>query len=174
MRARLRPPALTALGAVLVAGLALRVLLAISLWPVSITLDDAYESYAGTNPFEDPLHPAGYSLILAAIGAASRQVAVTITIQHGLGLVSAVLLWAAVRRVTGSPWVGLLPAAMVSLNPDGIVLEHAISRKAGRRWRRRPACTRRRARSAKRARGRPPSPEPPSAPRRRFGPLGCR
>jgi hypothetical protein len=111
---------------VLVAGLALRVLLAVSLWPVSITLDDAYESYARTNPFNDPLHPAGYSLILAAIGAVSRQVAVTITIQHGLGLVSAVLLWAAVRRVTGSPWVGLLPAAMVALNPDGIVLEQAI------------------------------------------------
>ena len=110
----------------LVAGLALRVLLAASLWPVSITLDDAYESYARTNPFNDPLHPAGYSAILAAIGALSRQVAVTITIQHGLGLVSAVLLWAAVRRVTGSRWVGLLPAAMVALNPDAIFLEHTI------------------------------------------------
>ena len=126
MRVRLSDAPIAALGAVLVAGLALRVLLATSLWPVSITLDDAYESYAATNPFEDPLHPAGYSLILAAIGAASRQVAVTITIQHALGLVSALLLWAAVRRVTGSPWVGLLPAAMVSLSPDGIVLEHAI------------------------------------------------
>jgi hypothetical protein len=126
MRARLGQPALAGLVAVLVAGLALRVLLAISLWPVSITIDDAYESYARTNPFEDPLHPAGYSLILAAIGAVSRQVAVTVTIQHGVGLASAVLLWAAVRRVTGSPWVGLLPAAMVALSPDGIVLEHAI------------------------------------------------
>jgi hypothetical protein len=102
------------------------VLLAASLWPVSITLDDAYESYARTNPFDDPLHPGGYSLILAAIGAASRQVAVTITIQHALGLASAVLLWGAVRRITGSPWIGLLPAAMVAHNPDGIVLEHAI------------------------------------------------
>lgn len=110
----------------LVAGLALRAPLAASLWPVSITLNDAYESYARTNPFNDPLHPAGYPLILAAIGAVSREVAVTITIQHTLGLASAVLLWAAVRRVTGSQWVGLLPAAVVALNPDGIVLEHAI------------------------------------------------
>jgi hypothetical protein len=126
VRAGFRHSALAGLGAVLVAGLALRVLLAISLWPVAITLDDAYESYAGTNPFNDPLHPAGYSLILAAIGAVSRQVAVTVTIQHGLGLVSAALLWAAVRCVTGSQWLGLLPAAMVALNPDGIFLEHAI------------------------------------------------
>src|SRR4051812_43797763 len=77
MGARLRDPALAGLGAVLAAGLALRVLLATSLWPVSITVDDAYESYARTNPFNDPLHPA--SLILAAIGAVTRQVAVTVT-----------------------------------------------------------------------------------------------
>jgi hypothetical protein len=126
VRASSRHAALAALGAVLAAGLALRVLLAISLWPVSITVNDAYESYAKTNPFDDPLHPAGYSLILAAIGAVSREVAITVTIQHALGLVSAVLLWAAVRRVTGSQWIGLLPAAIVALNPDGIVLEHAI------------------------------------------------
>ena len=72
MRAELRHPALAGLGAVLAAGLALRVLLAISLWPVSTTLDDAYESYARTNPFNDPLHPAGYSLIVAAIDARSN------------------------------------------------------------------------------------------------------
>jgi hypothetical protein len=40
VRAGLRHSALAWLGALLVAGLVLRVLLAVSLWPVSITLDD--------------------------------------------------------------------------------------------------------------------------------------
>jgi Dolichyl-phosphate-mannose-protein mannosyltransferase len=104
----------------------LRLVAIVSWWPTTPTLNDGYQLYAESNPFDDPLHPAGYSLILAAIGALTREIAVTVLLQHLLGIVSALLLFAATRRVTRSQWAGLLPAAAVLLNPDQIFLEHAI------------------------------------------------
>jgi hypothetical protein len=48
----------------------------ISSWPAAVTLQDGYQIYAKSNPFLDPLHPAGYSLLLAAIGAITHRIAV--------------------------------------------------------------------------------------------------
>lgn len=117
-----------ALLAVLVSGLALRLVVTASWWPVTTTLVDAwpYSEYAQVGPFDNPQHPAGYSLILMAIGAFTREVAFTVALQHLAGIATALLLFAAVRRVTGSEWAGLLPAAAVALNPDLIYLEHSI------------------------------------------------
>jgi 4-amino-4-deoxy-L-arabinose transferase-like glycosyltransferase len=56
----------------------------------------------------------------------TREISLTIFLQHLSGIISALLLWAATRRVTGSQWAGLLPAAIVLLDPDLIILEHAI------------------------------------------------
>jgi len=114
------------LAGLLVAGVALRLVAVIAWWPTASTLDDGYQLYAGSNPFDDPQHPAGYSLLLAALGALTREIAAPVLLQHLVGLVSALLLFAATRRVTGSQWAGLLPAAVVLLNPDQIFLEHAI------------------------------------------------
>jgi hypothetical protein len=115
-----------ALLALLVAGVVLRLLVIVSWWPTTVTLDDGYQTFADSNPFADPQHPAGYPMILAALGAVTREVAAPVLLQHLIGLVSALLLWGATRRVTGSRWAGLLPAAVVLLNPDQIFLEHAI------------------------------------------------
>ena len=114
--------------ALVIAGVALRVVTEVSWWPTATTLADssAYASFAESNPFADPQHPAGYALILAAIGSVTREVAVPVVLQHLAGIASALLLYAATRRVTGSMWAGLLPAAIVLLNPDEILLEHAI------------------------------------------------
>ena len=100
----------------------------ISWWPTATTLADSpvYARFAESNPFADPQHPAGYALILASIGAVTREVAVPIILQHLTGLASALFLFAATRRVTGSSWAGLLPAAGVLINPDQVLLEHAI------------------------------------------------
>lgn len=114
------------LAGLLVAGVALRLLAVISWWPTASTLDDGYQLYAETNPFTDPQHPAGYSLLLAALGALTREIAAPVLLQHLVGVVSALLLFAATRRVTGSQWPGLLPAAAVLLSPDQIFLEHSI------------------------------------------------
>jgi hypothetical protein len=112
--------------ALLVAGLALRFVTIVSWWPTTVTLDDGYQVYAGSNPFGDPQHPAGYPLILAALGAVTRHVELTVLVQHLTGFASALLLGDATRRVTASRWAGLLPAAVVLLNPDQIFLEHSI------------------------------------------------
>ena len=105
--------------------MALRLVAVISWWPVSTTLSDSYELYA-TRPFDNPLHPAGYPLIMAGIGLVTRQVAAIVLLQHLSGIASALLLWAATRRITGSAWAGLLPAAVVLLDPDFVFLEHTI------------------------------------------------
>jgi hypothetical protein len=117
-----------ALLALLVLGIGLRLVAVISWWPVTTTLADAfpYAVYAEKNPFDNPQHPAGYSLILASLGALSREAAFTVSLQHLAGIATSLLLFAAVRRITGSAWMGLLPAGAVLLNPDLIYLEHSI------------------------------------------------
>jgi hypothetical protein len=114
--------------ALLLVGLGLRLVVAVSWWPVTTTLADSwpYAQYAGDGPFENPQHPAGYSLLLAVLGGLSREVALPVFLQHLAGIATALLLFAAVRRITGSAWAGLLPAGAVLLNPDLIYLEHSI------------------------------------------------
>lgn len=109
----------------LVLGVALRILAIVSWWPVTTTLGDGYELHT-SNPFDSKLHPAGYSSIMAVIGLVTRQVAATVLLQHLTGIASALLLWAATRRVTGSEWAALFPAAIVLLDPDFIFFEHSI------------------------------------------------
>jgi hypothetical protein len=126
--ARSRNQATYLLIVLLLVGVALRLATMISWWPTTTALADsaAYAQFADSNPFADPQHPAGYGLILASIGALTREVAATVVIQHLTAFASALFLFAATRRITGSAWPGLLPAAIVLLNPDGILLEHAI------------------------------------------------
>lgn len=95
---------------------------------MATTLSDAanYATDATGNLLTDPQHPAGYPALLALIGLLTRNIAVTIIIQHALGIVAGVLLFAAVRRLTGSARVALVPAAVVLLNPDEIFLEHNV------------------------------------------------
>jgi hypothetical protein len=109
----------------LLTGTALRVIAIFSWWPVTTTLGDNYEAYTA-NPFDNPLHPAGYSTIMTAVGLVTREVAVLVFLQHLSGIAAALLLWAATRRITGSAWPGLLPAGIVLLDPDFIFLEHSI------------------------------------------------
>ncbi len=115
-----------ALGVVLlVLGIALRLIAELSWWPVGTTLEDAYEAHT-SSPFQNELHPAGYPAILGLIGLVTREVAAPVILQHLSGIASALLLWTATRRITRSDWAGLLPAAVVLLDPDFIFLEHSI------------------------------------------------
>ena len=115
------------LGLVIVGGI-VRVIACLALWPAATTLSDSatYAVDAATNPLADPLHPAGYSALLALLGTVTRDVAVTVLLQHALGIAGALLLYAAVRRLIGSPWPALVPAAVVLLNTDEIFLEHNV------------------------------------------------
>jgi 4-amino-4-deoxy-L-arabinose transferase-like glycosyltransferase len=134
LRASIREagPAYWILAALVVIGIALRVVASLSWWPAITTLADSwpYAAYANSDPFGDPQHPAGYPLMLGGIGLVSQSLPVTIIVQHVLGIASALLLFAAVRRMTGSPWPALVPAALVLLNADQIFMEHTIMSEA--------------------------------------------
>lgn len=118
-------PAGWALISLLALGFLLRLAAILSWWPVAITVQDGYQRFAA-NPFLDPQHPAGYGLIVAAMGDVTRQVAFTVLLQHAVGVASSLLFFAATRRVTGSAWAGLLPAAVILLDGDVVFLEHTI------------------------------------------------
>src|SRR5881394_1603520 len=117
-------PAQWALAALLAAGVSLRIVALASYWPVVTNLADstAYAAYAQQDIVGNPQHPAGYSTFLAALGIVTHQVAVVTVLQHALGVATALLLYVAVRRLTCSPWPGLIPAGVVLLNSDQIFL----------------------------------------------------
>lgn len=125
-------PATLVLALLVVAGLALRIVALASWWPATTTVSDGplYANYASTNPLADPLHPAGYSSLLALVWVLSREIAFTIILQHVAGVLSALVFFAAVRRLTGSPWPALVPAAVILLNADQVFLEHNIMSEA--------------------------------------------
>lgn len=114
--------------ALIVAGALVRCLVCLALWPVATTLSDSggYAVHAAGNPLTDPQHPAGYSAFLALLGEITHSVGVTVVLQHGLGVAAAVILFAVARRLVGSPWPALVPAAVVLLNTDEIFLEHNV------------------------------------------------
>jgi 4-amino-4-deoxy-L-arabinose transferase-like glycosyltransferase len=110
------------------AGAALRVLACLAVWPVGLGIDDSapYTTAAAHNVLSDVQAPGGYPALLAALGHVTRQVAAVVVVQHLLGLAAAVLVYVAVRRATGSRWLGLLPAAGLLLDSDQIYLEHSV------------------------------------------------
>lgn len=112
----------------IVVGIALRIISLIAWWPVTTTLSDSwpYSVYADTNPFDNPQHPGGYSVVLKLLGIVSHDVSVPIFLQHALAIAAALLAYAAVRRITASSWAALFPAAGILLNADLIYLEHSI------------------------------------------------
>jgi hypothetical protein len=114
--------------ALLLAGILLRVVAMLAYWPTIPSNADSrpYAGFAGHDPLGDPQHPAGYSLFLALVGHLTRQVAAFSVLQHVLGVLTAVALYAAVRRLVGSPWPALVPAAFVLLNADQVYQEQYI------------------------------------------------
>lgn len=111
-----------------VAGIALRAVAMASWWPVSLETVDSwpYAHYAANDLLGSPQHPPGYSVLLAGLGLITRSVPVFVILQQLAGIASALVLFAAVRRMAGSAWVALVPAVVVLLGADQIYLEHAI------------------------------------------------
>ncbi len=121
-------PAKIVLVALVIAGLILRAVAAASWWPTNPNLADSwpYAYFAGHNLLGDPQHPAGYSLFLAAIGLLTRSVVVPTLLQHLLGVGAGVVLYVAVRRMTGAAWPAVTAAAVILLGADGVYLEGTI------------------------------------------------
>jgi hypothetical protein len=95
----------------------------------SLAAGDApvYALYAGAaNPFANPQHPVGYPVLLWLIGLVTRDVTALVLAQHVMSVAAAIMLFAAFRRLSGSPWPGIAGAAVVLLGADHVHLERAI------------------------------------------------
>ncbi len=117
-----------ALVLVIAIGVLLRIAIAIAVSPAELNNVDTlvYVGMAEDGLFGDPVRPAGYSIFLRALHAVSAELAWTIFVQHLIGIATAVLLYAAVRRIGAPLWAGVVAAAAVLLSLDQIYLEHTI------------------------------------------------
>ena len=115
--------------AIVVGGaIVLRVAMSLLYHPAVMNNPDSlpYVDMAAGELFSDPARPAGYSIFLRGVHAISTDLDVTIAVQHLLGLVAALLLYATVRRIGAPLWAALIGAAAVLLSVDQILLEHTV------------------------------------------------
>ena len=119
---------LVGLAVLLVAGVVLRVVAMYAYRPAFIGYPDTLEYTLGADGslFADPFRTIGYPVFLRLVHAFSDHLSVTIVVQHGLGLATALLLFGAVRRSGAPAWLGLVPAAAILLGGDQILFEHAV------------------------------------------------
>ena len=116
------------LAAIVVAGLVLRVWISLAITPAGTNLSDSlvYVGMADNSLFADPIRQAGYSIFLRAAHVLSDQIELTIVIQHLLGIATALLLYAALRRAGAQVWAAAVAAAAVLLSVDQVFLEHSL------------------------------------------------
>jgi hypothetical protein len=128
VRSATRSPAGIALIAVFAAGVGVRVWFVAEYRPAFLGYVDswAYVSAADSWLFQHVLHPAGYPLFLRFLHDLNANLSFTILVQHALGVAAAALLYLAVRRGTGSRWLGLIPAAVVLFAGLQLFLEHTL------------------------------------------------
>jgi hypothetical protein len=117
-----------ALVVLLVFGVALRLALWLAYSPAVINLADAgsYVGLAGGELFGEATRTVGYPIFLRAAHAITDQIEFTIAVQHLIGIATALVLYAAVRRLGGPIWAAAAGAAAILLSLDQIFLEHAV------------------------------------------------
>ena len=118
---------LLALTVLLGVGLALRVWLMLVWSPAFTGYSDSgiYFQDSVQSLWTDPIRTQGYTMFLRVLHAISPHLILVTIVQLGLGLVAAVLVFAAVRRCGGPRWLGLVPAAAIALAGDELFIEHA-------------------------------------------------
>src|SRR4051794_19357090 len=123
-------PPLVALGLLVAAGIALRVLLVADYRPgVFANADSARYIHFALEPpglLNDPFGPTGYSLFLRVAHWIDPHVEFTIVLQHLLGIGAALLLYGAVRRLGCPPWPALIAPAVLLLSGDQVYVEHTL------------------------------------------------
>jgi hypothetical protein len=121
-------PAIWALAVITVLGAGLRVYFLYQYRPALLGFPDSvvYVIDAHQGLFADPLRVSGYALFLRVLHRLSDHLLLVTIVQHGLGLLSGLLLFDAVRRARAPIGLGLLPAAVVMLGGSELMLEHAL------------------------------------------------
>ena len=109
-------------------GVALRVYLLIAYRPVAAGFNDSvtYLFTSKDHLFSDASRMAGYPFALRVARYVFPDLSFVVALQHVLGVATAVLLYFTVRTVTGGRWIPLIPAALVLLSGDYLLLEHSI------------------------------------------------
>jgi 4-amino-4-deoxy-L-arabinose transferase-like glycosyltransferase len=109
-------------------GIVLRLALTYAYRPAFAGYPDAevFAVAAGGDPYASIWRTAGYPFMLRGLHALSDELVFTTLVQHALGVVTAALLYAAVRRVGAGVWVALLPAAVVLFGGTQLYLEHSL------------------------------------------------
>lgn len=128
LRAFRRTPALWALAAITLLGVALRLFFLDRYRPALLGFPDSvvYVIDAHQGLFADPLRVSGYALFLRLLHAISPHLILVTIVQHGLGIVAGLLLFDAMRRARAPIGLGLVPAAVVMLGGSELMLEHAL------------------------------------------------
>lgn len=111
-----------------VIGVALRVYLLVAYRPVAAGFNDSvtYLFTSKDHLFSDASRMAGYPFALRIARYVYPNLSFVVVLQHVLGVATAVLLYLTVRRITGGRWLPLIPAGLVLLSGDYLLLEHSI------------------------------------------------
>jgi hypothetical protein len=108
-------------------GMAIRIAMTVAYRPAFLGFPDSqgYVEAASDGLFDNRLRTGGYALFLRAAHLVSDELTLTIAVQHLLGVLTALLLYAALRVVAAPAWTAALPAAVVLLGGIQLYLEHA-------------------------------------------------
>ncbi len=120
--------AISGLVVVLGLGAVMRLLFLLAWRPAFFGFPDSvtYVGLAMEKLWVDPTREVGYPLFLRELHAVfPTHLTWVIALQHLFGLASALLVFLAVKRAGGPPWLGLLPAALIALNGAEMFLEHS-------------------------------------------------
>jgi Dolichyl-phosphate-mannose-protein mannosyltransferase len=79
-----------------------------------------------TGLFGDTWVPAGYPAFLLVARAITSWLPFTIALQHVVGLLTGLRVYATLRRASAPRWLALLPAAVVLLDSDQLWTEHVV------------------------------------------------
>ncbi|CAB4951369.1 unannotated protein [freshwater metagenome] len=127
-----RTPAGLTLLALVAVGFVIRVGAMMAVRPIAYGLYDSGTYLAGAvgdkpgGVFADTHHAVGYSVFLRFVGWFTDSGSVLAMVQHGLGLVSGVLIWTALRRLGANIAVAAIGAIAVLWNFELVQLEHSI------------------------------------------------
>jgi len=114
---------------ILLAGAVVRVAMLIGISPAILSYPDTWGyivAASGDLVPPDWIRPHGYPLILRILHGAGVGLRGTIVLQHIVGLATAALVYATVRRGGGRKATAAVPAAFVALSLDIQYLEHSL------------------------------------------------
>ncbi len=109
-------------------GVLLRLWITVTWQPAFVGYYDAgsYALAAKNGVFSDPFRPAGYPIFLKLLHVFQDWVLTVTTVQHALGIATALVLYATVRRLATNPWVALIAPAVILLDGFVVLIEHAV------------------------------------------------